>query len=370
LIERYYNFRRWLALWTTPQMPETHWLSPDDTKILFVATGLMGDTIMSIPAIMAFRENYPDAHITVLVNSKSQELLSMVSAIDDFMVCDHSPFPLNPSKIFKTSELRQKIRRRKFDIAIILLGDDFVPMLTRAGIPIRVGVKENIFELILTHSYSIGSPRTWGPEERLGAVNSLGLLTKSVSSYFEERPIKPSTRVRSEAHTKLKNVGYNLRDPLVVFHPFGRSSHQWLPSELAEQVMEAIKTKLEMQFVIVGDIEQRKFAISAPSLVGKLTIPELAAVMKRAKLVISTDSGPMHLAGALGVPTIGIFRRMRKEHVNRYPGVVKGIWSKNPYICSKRKGCNWNRCRVLPCEQLKVVSVDKIIELASDLLRP
>ena len=106
MISQYYNLRRRIALWRTSQRPSlVYLLAPGKVKSLFVMTGLMGDTIMSIPAIIAFRDNYPDAKITSLATSKSQELLSMVPAIDDFMVCDHSPFPLNPSKVFMAKEL-------------------------------------------------------------------------------------------------------------------------------------------------------------------------------------------------------------------------------------------------------------------------
>ncbi|KKL82501.1 hypothetical protein LCGC14_1984160, partial [marine sediment metagenome] len=89
MISQYYNLRRRIALWTTARKPAlVYSLAPGKVKALFVMAGLMGDTIMSIPAIMAFRDNYPDAKITALATSKSQELLSMVPAIDDFMVCD------------------------------------------------------------------------------------------------------------------------------------------------------------------------------------------------------------------------------------------------------------------------------------------
>lgn len=379
MISQYYNLRRRIALWRTAQKPSMVYpLSPGKVRALFVMTGLMGDTIMSIPAILVFRDNYPDAKITALATSKSQELLSMVPAIDDFMVCDHSPFPLNPSKIFMAKELEQEIKSRKFDVAIVLLGDDFVPMLTRAGIPIRVGVKENIFKPLLTHNYSIGSPRTWGPEERLGSVHCLNIPTDEAWSYevdgLLEIPLELQMHhyLYSGLKSKMHCAGIMGDDEYVVLHPFGRKKHQWMPPGMAVALVYQIQQKLGMKPLIVGDSMEQAAGLlgliqpNTPHLVGNLSVPELAQIMRRSKLVISTDSGPMHLAGALGVPTIGVFRSNRLEHTNRYPS-VKAIWSKNPNICWATKGCDWDRCKAWPCTRLKKIKVEDIINAAQSM---
>ncbi|KKN45769.1 hypothetical protein LCGC14_0679920 [marine sediment metagenome] len=364
MISQYYNLRRRIALWRTSQKPSLVYpLSPGKVKALFVMTGLMGDTIMSIPAVIAFRENYPDAKITVLATSKSQELLSMVPAIDDFMVCDHSPFPLNPSKVFMAKELEREIKSRKFDVAIVLLGDDFVPMLTRAEIPIRVGVKENIFSRLLSHAYAIGSPETWGPEERLGAIRCLEIETKDASHYLKNEPL-----ALPYLGEKLRGAGVETTESFVVLHPFGRKKHQWMPPGMAVALVYQIQQKLGMKPLIVSDSMEQASGLlgliqpNTPHLVGNLSVPELAAVMKRSRLVISTDSGPMHLAGALGVPTVGVFRAIRTEHANRYPS-VKSIWS-DGMGCNM---CDWNRCQVNPCRQLKAIKVEDIINAAQDM---
>ncbi len=377
MISQYYNLRRRIALWRTSQKPSMVYpLSPGKVKALFVMTGLMGDTIMSIPAIMAFRDNHPDAKITALATSKSQELLSMVPAIDDFMVCDHSPFPLNPSKVFMAKELEREIKSRKFDVAIVLLGDDFVPMLTRAEIPIRVGVQENIFRPLLTHSYAIGSPRTWGPEERLDAVRCIGVRTPPAIWTYSLRDGLLKIPLELQMHhylysglkSKMHCAGIMGGDEYVVLHPFGRKKHQWMPPGMAVALVYQIQQKLGMKPLIVSDSMEQASGLlgliqpNTPHLMGNLSVPELAAVMKRSKLVISTDSGPMHLAGALGVPTIGVFRSNRLEHANRYPS-VKSIWS-DGMGCNM---CDWNRCQVNPCRQLKAIRVEDIINAAQDM---
>ena len=372
MISQYYNLRRRIALWRTAQKPSMVYpLSPGKVRALFVMTGLMGDTIMCIPAMLAFRDNYPDAHITVLATSKSQELLSMVPAIDDFIVFDHSPFPLSPKKARKVKQLEQEIKSRKFDVAIVLLGDDFVPMLTRAEIPIRVGVQENIFRPLLTHSYSIGSPKTWGPDERLGAVHCLNIATDEAWSYEVDGLLEIPDYWLDVERVKGKllcSAGIGHDTPFVVLHPFGRKKHQWMPPGMAVALVYQIQQKLGMKPLIVSDSMEQASGLlgliqpNTPHLVGNLSVPELAAVMKRAKLVISTDSGPMHLAGALGVPTIGVFRAIRTEHANRYPS-VKSIWS-DGMGCNM---CDWNRCQVNPCRQLKAIRVEDIINAAQGM---
>src|SRR4051794_5303631 len=86
----------------------------------------------------------------------------------------------------------------------------------------------------------------------------------------------------------------------------------------------------------------------ATDVTGRLIIPELVAVIEGAARVITTDSGPFHIAGALGRPLVGMFRGSRPEHAARYPGAAVAF-GRDP-ACESQ--CAWDRCRSTPCRQM------------------
>jgi len=118
-----------------------------------------------------------------------------------------------------------------------------------------------------------------------------------------------------------------------------------------------------MRSLLVGGPEFRGVVASLSdsqslfNTVGELTIPLLLATIASASLVVTTDSGPFHMAGALGKPIIGLFRGRRPEHANRYPRtrVIFGA----DHTCERF--CQWNHCQAEPCRQLDALSIDEVL---------
>jgi ADP-heptose:LPS heptosyltransferase len=118
-----------------------------------------------------------------------------------------------------------------------------------------------------------------------------------------------------------------------------------------------------MRSVLVGGPEFRGVVASMSNsqslinTVGELSIRQLLAIIESANIVITTDSGPFHMAGALGKPIIGLFRGRRPEHANRYPRarVIFGA----DHSCEKF--CQWNNCQVEPCRQLNALSTEEVL---------
>ena len=126
---------------------------------MFVLAGLIGDSVMCLPAISEARRLWPEAHITVLGKTHNRELISACPFYDEFYECNADPFSLRRSKDIKA--LERWLVDQKFDAAIILLGDQFAHLLARAGIPVRVGVNGTLLQSCLTHTYNIGRPEEW-----------------------------------------------------------------------------------------------------------------------------------------------------------------------------------------------------------------
>src|SRR5262249_17893673 len=118
-----------------------------------------------------------------------------------------------------------------------------------------------------------------------------------------------------------------------------------------------------MRSLLVGGPEFRGVVASLSNsrslinTVGELSIPRLLATIESASLVVTTDSGPFHMAGALGKPIVGLFRGRRPEHANRYPR-TRVIFGAD---LSCERHCRWNHCQAEPCRQLDALSIDEVL---------
>jgi ADP-heptose:LPS heptosyltransferase len=330
-------------------------------RILLIIAGLIGDTVMSTPVIVEARRIWPESEIVLLGRRHNCELLSACPLLDACIEAPAMPFALTGHHA--AARMKDWLREQRFDLALILLGDQFASVLAEARIPIRVGVRGHSLEPCLTHTYSIGSPRTWGPSERLNALRALG---------YEVQDVPPrlwvSNSSRDTARQRLGQLGLAEGVPYAALHPFGSTRRQWWTVERVEELAEELWYRHGLRTVLIGGPEARgRLPASAAGRVtdatGTLSIPELLAVLERASLVISTDSGPFHLAGALGRPTVGLFRARRPEHADRYP-TARVVFGRDS-TCMKR--CRWDRCRSQLCLQLNALRVEEVEEAVRQL---
>lgn len=335
-------------------------------------SGLLGDTVMCTPVMAETRRLFPDAHIVGLVNRLNHDLLEPSGWFDEFLVYDNSAFPWRPHNIKALRLLSRSIQEKQFDLAIILLGDDWAPMLYRAGIPWRIGPQEAYFAGLMTHAYSIGRRNAWGPTERLNALRCLGAGVDSVLPQ-----VVVSEKARSGIRQRLRWDSLSTRQPLVVFHPFAASSSRTLPVEKIIRIVQGIIRESDAQVMLIGGGRYQELFKDGPlpktkgiyNYVGQLSIQETCALIELADVVLTTDSGPMHLAGALGRPTVGLFRAIRPEYANMYPTVVPVFWDDGVQCL---KGCwweSWSGCREIPCRQLVGISDETIIHAVTRQLQ-
>jgi ADP-heptose:LPS heptosyltransferase len=146
----------------------------------------------------------------------------------------------------------------------------------------------------------------------------------------------------------------------VVVHPFGSTPYQWWLAERVPALAEALPEDTGA-VVVVGGPETRgrlREMTAAVDTTGAFDIPELLAVLEGARLVVSTDSGPFHMAGALGRPLVGLFRSRRPEHAQRY-GESNVIFGHDT-ICERE--CRWDRCTQCPCREMRAITGDELAQ--------
>jgi ADP-heptose:LPS heptosyltransferase len=360
--ERYVVARRLIG--RKPQSPEAAPWPP--RYVAFTLVGMLGDTLMCLPVLEAAREAWPQARLCAVVTPRIREMLAGVGYVDEFLVGTGDPLSIRGRK--QTRQTEELLSEGRFDVAILLIGDQYAPLLYKAGVPIRVGPAACVYEPLLTHTYFIGDGRTWGPYQRLGALRALGVETQHRIPRLD---LDPQARVEFQRWREKSLGGAN--HSYIVIHPFGSSPRQRWPLDRVPQLARQIYQIDGMRSLLVGGPEFRGMASSLYNgqglinTVGELSISQLLAAIESAKLVVTTDSGPFHMAGALGRPVIGLFRGRRPEHANRYPQgrVIFGA----DHSCEK--SCRWNRCQAEPCRQLNAISIDEVLrEIISAATEP
>lgn len=335
-------------------------------RVLVVMTGLLGDTVMSTPLVVEARRLWPGARITLLGRRQNCELLGACPLVDEVFEAPATPFSLR-----RRRELRRLdgwLRAGRFDVALIALGDQFAAALARAGVPVRVGVEGHALESCLTHTYSIGSAREWGPPERLNALRALGLEVENAAPR-----LWVADEARASSRRKLEELGLARGTRYAVVHPFGSTPRQWWPVGRVVELAEMLRERHGLASLLVGGPETRGAVgeWAAGGTVGSLfdgtgafDIPELLAVVEGAAVVVTTDSGPFHIAGALGRPLVGLFRARRPEHAGRYKS-ARVVFGRDER-CTR--GCEWDRCGAEPCRQMSALGVVEAAGAVGEIL--
>lgn len=260
---------------------------------------------MSLPALRALREMKPRAHISVLTHRSIESLYRTVPPIDETI-----PYPREDRGAARGwVDVVSDLRRRRFDAAIIF-PRSFSSALTifSARVPRRIGYRGDGRSALLTDPID--------REERLLRAHRIHYyhhLLEALGS--PPPPSAPRIEILPDADTWAAERLPAGR-PLIGLNPgatYG-SAKQWFPERFIE-VGRRTARRLGARLVVIGgrseaELAQRVAAgigSNSISLAGKTDLPQLAAVLHRCDLLVTNDTGPMHVADAVGTPTVAIF---------------------------------------------------------------
>lgn len=269
------------------------------------ATNWLGDAVMSLPAIRAVRAVFPHAHLAVLARPWVADLYARERAIDRVI-----PYPAlkgwGPRRAFAA-----KLRGEGFDCAILLQNAFDAALITwMAEIPERIGYSRDGRGPLLTQAIPVPEPGDIPRHERF---YYLELLRRA--GMIDRLPADDAIRLdgidaaRADGIAHLARLG--VHGPVVGVSPgaaYGNAK-RWLPERFAEAAV-----RLDMPVLVFGSQAERplceQVAAALPNarnLAGETTLREFVDLAAACNLFLTNDSGAMHVASALGVPTVTVF---------------------------------------------------------------
>jgi len=339
--------------------------------ILIIKLSSMGDIIHSLPVAHALREGFPEAHITWLVDAGYEDLLVGNPDVDEVVTFRRARWgkaAYLAGGFSEVVEFARCLRCRRLDMAVDLQGlfrSGLIAYLS--GARVRLGF-ENAREMSgMFYSHQVSVPRT-----KLHAVDRYMLVARflGIPSNGREFPIVPSSDDRGHVDSFLASYGIGGRDALVVLAPAARwPTKRWQWEKFAG-LANFFNHKPSTYSVLIGDrndaplLERISARMRSSPVIaaGCLTLRQLAHLLARADLFVTNDSGPMHLASAVGAPTLAIFGPTDPELTGPYGSRHRVVRSSLPCV-----PCLSRRCPVgLEC--MHAIGVDEMIEAAEELL--
>lgn len=343
-------------------------VSNGGNNILIVNVNWVGDVLFSTPAIRAVKQHYPHAHIACMVVPRCKEILELNPHLNELIIYDEEE--LHKSLLGKL-KLISTLKKRHFNIVFL-----FHRSLTRtlmvalSGIRERVGIHTPKRGFLLTKKVEPPKSDVHKVEQFLNIVRAKGIDTSNRNLEFF---IGKDDELYAEE--LLKSEGVKKDNLPIVLNPGGNWDLKRWPArnfaELGDKLVDIHKARIlitgadkdvELGQAISDDMRYKPIITC-----GKTTLRQLAAILKRAKLVVSNDSGPMHIAVSQGTKTIALFGPTDPK--------ITGPYGDGKYVVIHKSleslGCKVP-CYNLNCEDnacMKAITVEDVIKEADLLLR-
>jgi lipopolysaccharide heptosyltransferase II len=332
----------------------------DVHRILLMTTTAIGDTLFSTPAIRAVKETYPNKEVHVLCHARNQLLLPENPYIDRLL--------LYRGKRKGIIALLRELKEQRYDVVIILHSNDpeALPLAWATRAPYIIGPGTSRFAHLLSNRILCNDEKRHAIEKRLDMVRIIGADTdnKKMDLFLPGLWEEKADRILGE---KWKN---NFQ-PLIGFHPTGSGSYKWWPADYFTALAQELIKRYQARVIIFSS---RKEAAVSRSIAenlkedvfladGGYDLQEVAALIKKCSLFVANDSGLLHMALALGRPTLALIGADSPLRIGPYQV------SNSYYLYNKEKFCLESHCLNQGCRDnrcLKSISPEEVLAVIED----
>ena len=345
-------------------------------RILLIRLRNIGDVLLMVPTIRAFREAFPKAYLAAAVNAGTEEMLTGNPLLDEVLVFDPQwkIFPWG-QRIAREGGFVRAVRKRKFDLAVNLTeGDRGAFLCLASGARVRVGMyhprglwwKGRIYDHLV-------QPPDWKAhtvEQMLEVPRSLGLhpQDRRVEIFYPPEDRQAVDRL-------LEAEGVGPEKALIHIHPTSRWLFKCWRDEAMAKVIDALEESGQARAVLTSGGEEKelkkidsilKACRTRPvNLAGKVTLKQLAALSRRSRLFLGVDTAPMHIAAAVSTPVIALFGPSGEFNWGPWGEghvVIKKDWECRPCGKDGCEGSKQSRC-------LEEISEAEVLKEVFEVLR-
>jgi lipopolysaccharide heptosyltransferase II len=294
-------------------------------RILCIRLDYLGDVLMTTPAIRALRESLPGACITLLSSGSGAAAARHIPEIDEAIV--YQPPWLKSSEPHPPADdlaMVETLARQGFDAAIIFTVYSQNPLPSAmlchlAGIPLRLAhCRENPYRL-LTHWVPEPEPQLRVRHEvrrQLDLVATVGARTAD-----ERLSFRVAEADRNRVRELLARLGMAPRRHWIAIHPGATAPSRRYPEELMAAAARELAERTGCRIILTGSKEEMplaaRIAAQVPgshSLAGILSLGELAALISLAPVLVANNTGPAHIAAAIGTPVVDLYALTNPQH--------------------------------------------------------
>ena len=363
-------------------------------RILIIKLGALGDILMATPLLSALRTAYPDAHLSWMVEHTNQDAIDTNPFVDEVIAWEGGYWTdLMPRRWKKWFSLRRgfgfrwlasafqfhrELRQRQYDVLISFHPEQW-PLLvqgtgcsTAIGVfetQARPGVKQRDYRHLYTDAYPAEELPFHRTEKYLMPLNALGLPPSGVQMTmgFTSQDVEAVTAFLAEN-------GLSEGKRFVVLAPKTTWASRCWPEDRFSLLGDRLTHEMGLNIVLIGSGKEvdsvKRVAASmqvAPvTAAGCLSFRQIAALIARASLVVSSDGGPMHVAAAVGTPYLALFGPT--PVAGRAPLIGPGLSLMHPIPCGP---CDKEQCPIVGdgyMRCLELITVEEVLESALRLL--
>jgi lipopolysaccharide heptosyltransferase I len=331
-------------------------------RILIVRLGALGDIVHAIPVAAALRRAYPTARIDWLVSAKHRDLLDLVPVIDRRLVINDRGGATGGTSLI--GALRE-LRHQRYDAAIDLQGLIKSALLARSSGASRVlgfssgYARESLARLFYTEAYDPGRGGLFDPRETRHVVEiNLGVLgLLGVTPGPAEFPIDAVDPAVARQAVEATGGRYALINPGAAW-----PNKRWPPERLGA-VAASLRDRHGLRSVVLwgpGEEELAQNTVTASSgaaiTTARTSVADIVALARGAAVMISGDTGPTHIASAVGTPLVGIYGPTRP--VRNGPMSPDDLWVSRDSVCQCHhlRRCKLDRMCLLDIEVAEVIA--------------
>ena len=325
------------------------------TRFLLVRLGSLGDVVHAIPAAAALRTGFPDAQIDWVVDPRYVELLSLVRGLNRSIPLDSRT---DPRAIWHTI---RSLRTARYDVAIDFQGLIKSGTVARvAGAPVRIGfprahLREPAARFFYTQTPDPGAARHV-IAKNLSLLAAVGVTTTAIDFPLDI----PRGAAVDALLTAAGSEGYALINPGAAW-----PNKRWPPDRFGA-VAAALRERYAIRSAVLwGPGEESLAAAVVAASAGSAavapptTIPDLFALSQRAALLVSGDTGPLHIAAAVGTPIVALFGPTWSDRNGPWSPADVTIARTETCVCLYERRCR----RPPPCiDEITVAEVVSAID--------